>query len=660
MKSKRRTGVGCVRVSTDRQERSIDEQKEAIRAAALRDNVDLLEGSILARPGLQKLLTLCRTRPDVTDVYFWKRNRLARSIDPLDGLSIEREIERSGKQVHFVHGIQKTGNKLLDFIAGGIEYAEAGQYLVNLSSDTIRGLVPLTKGGFDAGRPTPYGFDRMVVDNSGRGLYRIRNLGNGVRHKIFPNGDVHVYDSGVKPVKEESTHSTLVPGDPERVATIRRMFEWYARAEKGMRTIVEELNGREIPSPRGGLWSVSTVRGILMNPVYYGANVWNVRSFSKYHTIRKGAPAPHEDDGRSKRYNEEADWIVADEEHGFESLISKELFDLAQKKRRGRNKPFTRGKALTAPYYLSGLLVCSCGHNLQGQTKTSGKSKGYRKYCYYTCGGYAMKGRTVCRPYLLPKESIEKPVLAALARRIKTQGRIEAIRDQVKALLAEYAPARDEVSEIHRRIAQVQERRRNWETAIEKGLDIERAVESLNRLDREEHALESELASAQTRESLQLDVEEMSREILAGLDRLQDVLEKGSVAEVKAILRAYIGRVEYDPDENRARVGFLRLPTRALISKLAPESARISVVAGAGFEPATFGLWGRCPVFAQVLPNARFTRKALRHKAEPKCACCASRARNHGQFSYTPGVSTQSRFGTSTGIVAQGRGGRKG
>jgi len=601
MKTKRSLGVGCVRVSTDRQERSIDEQKEAIRAAALRDGVDLLEGdawceddgisgSILARPGLQKLLTLCRTRPDITDVYFWKRNRLARSIDPLDGLNVEREIERSGKHVHFVQGIQKTGNRLLDFIAGGLEYAEAGQYLVNLSSDTIRGLIPLTKAGFDAGRPTPYGFDRMVVDPSGRELYRIRNLGNGVRHKVFPNGDVQVYDNGVRPVKEEAAHSTLVPGDPERVATVRRIFEWYARAEKGIRTIVEELNGREIPSPRGSLWSVSTVRCILINPVYHGANVWNVRSFSKYHTIRKGGPAPHEDDGRSKRYNEEADWIVADDEHGFEGLISKELFDLAQEKRLGRNTPFTRGKAVTAPYYLSGLLTCSCGHHLQGQTKTSGRRKGFRKYHYYTCGGFVMKGRTVCRRYLLPKESIEAPVLAALARRIKAQGRVDAIRAQVEALLAEHASAGNGPQELRRRIAQVEERRRNWERAIDKGLNIDLAIENLKRLDGEKEALERDLEVARTRKTLDLDVRAASREILAGLDRLQEVLEKGSVAEVKAVLRAYIGRVEYDHETNRARIGFLRLPTRALISKAAPESARISVVAGAGFEPATFGL----------------------------------------------------------------------
>jgi hypothetical protein len=55
------------------------------------------------------------------------------------------------------------------------------------------------------------------------------------------------------------------------------------------------------------------------------------------------------------------------------------------------------------------------------------------------------------------------------------------------------------------------------------------------------------------------------------------------VAEVKAILRAYIGRVDYAPETNRARVGFLRMPTRALVSRLAPESARISMVAGARF-----------------------------------------------------------------------------
>jgi hypothetical protein len=138
-------------------------------------------------------------------------------------------------------------------------------------------------------------------------------------------------------------------------------------------------------------------------------------------------------------------------------------------------------------------------------------------------------------------------------------------------------------SPVGRRLWQVEERHRNWEKAIDEGLNIDLAIENLKRLDGEKEALEREMALAQTRKTLDLDVQAASRETLAGLDRLEEVLEKGSVAEVKAVLRAYIGRVEYDHETNRARVGFLRLPTRALISHLAPESARISVVAGAGF-----------------------------------------------------------------------------
>lgn len=94
----------------------------------------------------------------------------------------------------------------------------------------------------------------------------------------------------------------------------------------------------------------------------------------------------------------------------------------------------------------------------------------------------------------------------------------------------------------------------------------------------------------QERQKIQIDVKAVADEIMASLERLEEVLDRGSVAEVKAILRAYIGRVDYDLNKNRARVGFLRMPTRALVSTLAPESARISVVAGGGFEPPISGV----------------------------------------------------------------------
>jgi hypothetical protein len=55
-----------------------------------------------------------------------------------------------------------------------------------------------------------------------------------------------------------------------------------------------------------------------------------------------------------------------------------------------------------------------------------------------------------------------------------------------------------------------------------------------------------------------------------------------------------------DPFNEKARIGFLKLPIQAFISDSAPKSARISMVAGAGFEldSSTFEVWVEVPLAA--------------------------------------------------------------
>src|SRR5208283_1838317 len=97
-----------------------------------------------------------------------------------------------------------------------------------------------------------------------------------------------------------------------------------ARARSGLRndTIVEELNADGVPSPRSGKWSVGTVRSIIVNPLYRGANVWNMRSFSKYHRIEnRNIQQIEESEAGGLRRNDEAHWIVADDAHGFDAIV---------------------------------------------------------------------------------------------------------------------------------------------------------------------------------------------------------------------------------------------------------------------------------------------------------------------------------------------------
>jgi hypothetical protein len=85
---------------------------------------------------------------------------------------------------------------------------------------------------------------------------------------------------------------------------IQRIFESYVYKEIDMRAVATDLNSDGIPSARGGTWSSSSIRSITVNPIYYGANGWNVRNFSKYHAIESGAPRPHEEDVHGLRFND--------------------------------------------------------------------------------------------------------------------------------------------------------------------------------------------------------------------------------------------------------------------------------------------------------------------------------------------------------------------
>ncbi|MHC4917669.1 MAG: recombinase zinc ribbon domain-containing protein [Planctomycetota bacterium] len=237
-----------------------------------------------------------------------------------------------------------------------------------------------------------------------------------------------------------------------------------------------------------------------------------------------------------------------------------------------------------------GLLVCACGHSLHGSTKTSGKKNGWKKNYYYTCGGYSMKGKSVCKRYWLPREMIEGPVMEALQKRIKSLARLNGIRKQVKALIGDFGTTGGNIKALERQLASIDRKALRWKKAIDKGLNMDEAVRHLNDLSQERSAVQADLDLARTRKATRLDVDSVTAEIMAGLDRIQQVIEEGSVAEVKAVLRRYIARVEYVPGKDKARIGFYDLPVQALLSDSASENADLCMVARVGFEPTTYGL----------------------------------------------------------------------
>lgn len=147
--------------------------------------------------------------------------------------------------------------------------------------------------------------------------------------------------------------------DPVESEIVREIF---TLALNGMGTckIAQLLDRRKIPTRKGGKWSGSTVKGILVNEKYYGA-----AAFQKTYT-----------DSNFHRHNNhgEVDSFVAEDHH--EAIISKELFDrvqvMIQKHLNEHGIVKDIGKYHNK-YPFSGIIICGeCGNKFKRQTQSSG------------------------------------------------------------------------------------------------------------------------------------------------------------------------------------------------------------------------------------------------------------------------------------------------
>jgi hypothetical protein len=116
----------------------------------------------------------------------------------------------------------------------------------------------------------------------------------------------------------------LVPGPPEEVRVVNRIYELFVVEGKRESEIADILNAQGLVTDYGRPWSRGTVSQILSNEKYIGNNVYNRTSFKL----------------KRKHVTNAADmWVRAD--GVFEPIVRPELFFTAQGILQERNRRFT-------------------------------------------------------------------------------------------------------------------------------------------------------------------------------------------------------------------------------------------------------------------------------------------------------------------------------
>lgn len=191
----------------------------------------------------------------------------------------------------------------------------------------------------------------------------------------------------------DDKHKLII--NEETAPIVRRIFEMSA-AGMGSRSICTVLNDEGILSPaeytrfrkhdptkdgefvRKRFWCQTYLRSILKNEMYVGCMVQG-RQYTPSYRSKKREPVPKED------------WIVVPDMH--EPIVTRELFDEAQKKMQARKKVI---KPLDEPRLFSGLFYCeACGTAMRQHTTANGK------YTYFICGKHHAIGKLACSSHYI-------------------------------------------------------------------------------------------------------------------------------------------------------------------------------------------------------------------------------------------------------------------
>ena len=413
---------------------------------------------------------------------------------------------------------------------------------------------------------------------------------------------------GYRVVKRIDARGDPIRGDREiddvEANVIRRVFREFA-AGVGPRTIARVLNEEGVPGPNGKPWGDTTIRGhvkrgtgLINNELYIGRLIWNRLRYIKDPSTGK----------RVSRLNPEAEWIIREVPElrivddalwqavkARQGEIAEKYANVTEAVRKHHRKNQLSG-ARRSKSLLSGLIFCGCcggPYSLRGADR-------------FACSNHISKG-TCDNSRSIAREELEQRVLAGLKDRMMApEIAAEAMRayaNETNRLNRERRSSNDAWTA---ELAKVEKDIRGIIEAIKAGMFHESMKDEMTALEARKAELTALLADVPDDKPDLLPTASAiyAKKVAKLTEALNRPKERQEAAEA---LRMLIERIVLTPGPNRGEIDatlygelgtILNWTERQAVGKTARKNTpggissgvSVSVVAGAGFEPATFRL----------------------------------------------------------------------
>lgn len=257
-----------VRMSTDHQKYSTENQADAIAGYAARRNFEIVrsyadEGrsglNIAGRNSLRQLIGDVQSgAADYEAVLVYDISRWGRFQDADESAYYEFICRERGINVHYCAEQFDNDGSLPSNVMKSIKRVMAGEYSRELSSKVFAGQCRLITLGYRQGGPAGYGLRRHLVNEDNKPK---APLARGEQKSL------------------QTDRVILVPGPDCEVETVRRIYRLFVLERRSEREIATVLNVEGKVTDLGTPWNRAVVRQILTNEKYIGNNVYNRVSF---------------------------------------------------------------------------------------------------------------------------------------------------------------------------------------------------------------------------------------------------------------------------------------------------------------------------------------------------------------------------------------------
>lgn len=299
--------VGYIRMSTDQQQDSPARQRRDVQSLADRlgyhiikwyEDHGLTGTESSKRRDFQKLLIDAKAGA-FRAVLLSEQSRMSRE-DIFDCMQHWRLFRDAGVSIITCQRGELKFDNLGGVITAIVDQYGAREESLKLADRVVSGKrLAVSRGQKQGG--APLGYDRQITDEAGRPIRR-----------------VSCREQFCKPMNW--TSKLVVASDEKAVDAVRFMFESVASGA-AYGAVARELNRRGFTTMHGKRFNGTAVRRTVSNPAYAGKIVAGRKRRGKFRSL-------HDEGG-----------VVCDDAH--ESLVSRELFERAQRAMRGKPKSTT-------------------------------------------------------------------------------------------------------------------------------------------------------------------------------------------------------------------------------------------------------------------------------------------------------------------------------